>query len=279
MELKSLMNFPLSELQLFECGKEKTIPQKIFHYTTKKYYLVHYVLDGEGRLTLNGKTYAIKKNTAFFFMPYSEPEYHPDMLNPWTYIWVGFFGDLADTFLQTVGVNENQPLYFDQNKILAPLFEKIYHLYSNYGHLELRATAAFIEIIGSVAEKHATQKTCLSKPERNYNAALAFINNNYQFKITINDIAKNVDVTPNYLSSLFKARIGMCPKKFLTDFRMTKAQKLLETGRFTVKQIAVLVGYDNQLHFSAEFKKYSGQSPLNYYKEYQKSHEQISYQS
>ena len=35
-----------------------------------------------------------------------------------------------------------------------------------------------------------------------------FINNNYQFDIKISDIAKNANVTPNYLSSIFQKEEG-----------------------------------------------------------------------
>lgn len=49
--------------------------------------------------------------------------------------------------------------------------------------------------------------------------------------------------------------------------RMTKALTLLQSGQFSIKTVSEMVGFKNQLHFSNEFKKYYGSSPINYLKE------------
>ena len=48
---------------------------------------------------------------------------------------------------------------------------------------------------------------------------------------------------------------------------MEKAISLLKNTSFKVKDVSLMVGYKNQLHFSNEFKKVTGKSPLNYLKE------------
>ena len=47
---------------------------------------------------------------------------------------------------------------------------------------------------------------------------------------------------------------------------MEKASLLLLSSKYTIQRVGLLVGYKNQLHFSAEFKKYYGVSPKDYMK-------------
>ena len=56
----------------------------------------------------------------------------------------------------------------------------------------------------------------------------------------------------------------MTTKRYLTKVRMTQALSLLQSGKMKVKDVAEAVGYPNQLHFSNEFKKYFGKSPISY---------------
>ena len=125
----------------------------------------------------------------------------------------------------------------------------------------------FYQILGDMLYRKERLLEEVSKPERHIAAATTFIANNYQFKISIEDIANNVGVTPNYLAGLFKDTYGISVKRFLTEYRMDKAKLLLRNGAYNVKAVAKLVGYENQLHFSGEFKKNVGVAPMEYIKE------------
>ena len=88
--------------------------------------------------------------------------------------------------------------------------------------------------------------------------------------LIVDDIATNVGVTPNYLANIFAKFQKSSPKKFLTEIRMKNAAVFLRTGAYRIHEVGEKVGFSNQLHFSNEFKKYYGVSPLNYMKGNQK---------
>jgi AraC-like DNA-binding protein len=76
-----------------------------------------------------------------------------------------------------------------------------------------------------------------------------------------------VGVTPNYLANIFAKFEHTSPKRFLTEVRMKNAGLLLKTGAYRIADVGKKVGYPDQLHFSSEFRKFYGLSPLNYVKE------------
>jgi AraC-like DNA-binding protein len=66
------------------------------------------------------------------------------------------------------------------------------------------------------------------------------------------------------LANIFQKNVNISPKQYLIDTRMARAKLLLKTKQYKIKDVSRMVGYKNQLHFSNEFKRYYGVSPLNY---------------
>jgi hypothetical protein len=66
---------------------------------------------------------------------------------------------------------------------------------------------------------------------------------------------------PAYFSKQFKKRMGVNYNDFVTDLRMKKAQRLLHLGWYSVAEVAGMVGYKSQRHFSRLFKAHMGCYP------------------
>lgn len=94
-----------------------------------------------------------------------------------------------------------------------------------------------------------------------------YLNENYNEKISLEQIAHNMYLSPVYISKIFKEETGESPINYLIKIRLEKARDILLTsdGR-SIKDIANEVGYDDVYHFSKLFKKYYGISPLYYRK-------------
>lgn len=95
--------------------------------------------------------------------------------------------------------------------------------------------------------------------------AAAYISKNYtDSKLDLNQIAEHVQITPAYLSSLFKKYKGENLSSYLTDVRIDAACQLLQNTALPLKAISDKVGYSNQYYFSACFKKKTGMTPSAY---------------
>lgn len=92
-----------------------------------------------------------------------------------------------------------------------------------------------------------------------------FIVKNYGEDINLNLIADNMNYSSSYLTKIFCQAYDCTPTKYLTNLRISHAQKLLlHEPSFSVKQIGELCGYHDQGYFSRIFKKHTGKSPLEY---------------
>ena len=91
--------------------------------------------------------------------------------------------------------------------------------------------------------------------------AFAFIEQNFQNDISVEDIAAACGLNRSYFGKIFHENTGKTPQAFLISYRMTKAAELLKLTDLSVSDIGNAVGYPNQLHFSRAFKNVYGISP------------------
>ena len=77
-------------------------------------------------------------------------------------------------------------------------------------------------------------------------------------------VAEQCGVSAGYLSRLFSEHLGVPFNDHLNSVRLDVAQRLLQDGDRTVKEIAYAVGYQDPNYFSRIFKKYTGHSPTRY---------------
>lgn len=94
--------------------------------------------------------------------------------------------------------------------------------------------------------------------------AKSMIHEYYQSGITLEEIAQKLDVTPEYLSSLFHRSVGQTFSSYMKKYRMGKAKELLIGTQMKLFEIAQAVGYADGKYFSKVFKECEGCLPAEY---------------
>ena len=97
---------------------------------------------------------------------------------------------------------------------------------------------------------------------------LTYIENNYMHRLTLSSISANVNLSTSYLCRVFKSEVGTSITSYLNNLRIRKAATLIKENTFSLKEISVMVGIDDQLYFSRLFKKCMGISPSEYGKRF-----------
>lgn len=80
-------------------------------------------------------------------------------------------------------------------------------------------------------------------------------------KVTMEETAGKVYLSPSYFSKIFKEEMGSCFSAYLNRMRVEKSKTLLLTENLRLADIAVMVGFEDQSYFTKVFKKVTGVSP------------------
>ncbi len=95
-------------------------------------------------------------------------------------------------------------------------------------------------------------------------SAVDYIRTHYQERLTLDEIAQQVYVSPSYLSRLFKKGIGCTVIELLNKARIEEAKKVFHDPKYTVRQVAAEIGFDDANYFSKVFRRLEGITPSEY---------------
>lgn len=94
--------------------------------------------------------------------------------------------------------------------------------------------------------------------------AKRIIYKNMHSKIIISDIAKELNISQEYLSTLFKREEKITVNDYVMKVKIRLAENLLAYTNHSIKEVAYYFGFCSQSHFGLIFKKWSGMTPKHY---------------
>lgn len=105
-----------------------------------------------------------------------------------------------------------------------------------------------------------------SRQQNKYIAsAMEYIQSHYtDYTLSLDSVAQQIGIHPNYLSRLFKETMDINFVEYLNKQRIEKAKILLSTTRMTVKDIGFEVGFNSVQNYLRVFKKFENQTPTQY---------------
>ena len=94
--------------------------------------------------------------------------------------------------------------------------------------------------------------------------AMLYISEHFNAPVTLEDVAHHVHLHPSYFSTLFKNSTGSSFKEYLNMVRIEESKRLLANTDYSIIDIAIATGFEDQSYFSKVFKKYTGLTPKQY---------------
>lgn len=94
--------------------------------------------------------------------------------------------------------------------------------------------------------------------------AIGYISRNYASDLTLDEVAKYVHLNASYFSSIFKQTCGSSFKEYLNMVRVEESKRLLANTDYSIIDIAIATGFEDQSYFSKVFKKYTGLTPKQF---------------
>lgn len=93
------------------------------------------------------------------------------------------------------------------------------------------------------------------------NQLIEYIRNNLDQDLGLNELASLLHMSPHYFCHLFKLSMGVTPHQYVIQTRVNRAKELLLMGKYSIAQVAFMVGFANQSHLNRHFKKLIGVTP------------------
>lgn len=243
------------------------------------YLEMTYILSGAARYYVEGKEYTLKAGDILFGNPGVKHQFElikGEEAPVEVYIGVSnlHFRDMPqDTILLPDGghiLHCNAELKQDLNQLVQMMISETQSKQSGqYYMVKAYLVQMLLLIVRQIRGEKKQENQGYVFESRNIGYVvkriIAYMNENYNSRISLDQIAKNMYLSPVYISKIFKEETGESPIKYLIQIRLEKAKEMLmseECGN--IKDVAAMVGYDDVYYFSKLFKKYYGIAPAYY---------------
>ena len=257
--------FPQSELPLpFELSSTG-ITRRDSNYRIvspgRSYYVLEYIVAGRGHLFIDNHHYQPAAGDVYLLPPHMPHEYYTLPSDPGEKIWFNVSGELIDTlstcFRLTGAVylqQTNLEPFFRQGMDLVRFFDQ--HSFAAFAAVLTRIFSEMFLLQGAV-HRNASDEAILMK---NY------LDAHWQEKFDQAALCHLTGKSVTQTLRIFKRDFGITPGAYQQKIRAQMAISYLENTRNTIRDIAMILGFANEFHFSQWFKKQYHLSPAHYRK-------------
>jgi len=124
----------------------------------------------------------------------------------------------------------------------------------------------WLELIAEIETLSTENLTAVSVNQERLMQMMSFIHNNYDKKLTLEQIASAAAISTRECSRCFAACMKETPIEYLMQYRIQVAQTLLRTTNMSIVDVAMESGFSNSAYFTKVFKQVCGVTPRNFKK-------------
>lgn len=251
-------------LSVTYAGHQKCEPSQRWGKGVREQFILHVIVSGRGTFVTSGGSFCLGPGDAFLIRPHTETEYFADCDDPWEYYWVNFSGPDAELLIGKTLFTEENPVIRNCGENIVNAMEDILSCPGKNPSECAELTGRLYLLLSGLIPHNVRTTGGGGKKRIRLNAAKAFIETNYSFPISADDIAEAAGITRITLFRLFRTELGVTPAEYLIRCRISRAKGLLSSTDLSVSAVAVSSGYEDPMYFSRAFRKETGMSPTEY---------------
>jgi len=234
-----------------------------------KYSTLLIITEGAAEIMIDDQPYFVQRFTIFHIG--KSQSLHITAQDKLSYYLIYYRGDIVytDAFMQHLQM-QYQPFQTSFSCISAnpiaihSLLQDMYIKWQSGSiqeHLSVKASfyeliyRVFQELVGGYGEPHEIDKA---------EVARLYIEQHINESLSIQKLADLLNISTRHLLRIFKARFEVGPQVYLQQLRIEHAKKYLLANQFSIKEIAVSLGFEDEYYFSRAFKKVTNMAPSNY---------------
>lgn len=122
--------------------------------------------------------------------------------------------------------------------------------------------ARLLDVSGNPRAESAAPKPMLTPGQQK--RVLDYIRNHLTQEFGLVDLAGVIDSSPSHFARIFRNTFGMPPYRYVIEQRILEAKRLMADGTQSISEIALLLGFSSQSHFTVTFRKVTGTTPKGF---------------
>ena len=223
-------------------------------------FLLIRVLEGKFHVNYDGDHSCVKAGSVIFLDCKKSHAYWAEM--PVTFQWFHFDGCATQAYFNLL-TEDGQSICFSDNAELSFQFGNLLNELKTDNGDDHKLSFLIHNILGLLAmpDKRKEPSTVTD--------ALRYMTSHYQKNISVEDIARQLSLNPQYFSRLFKKYTGTSPHQHLVTLRLRRAKSLLLETSLSISQIADECGFMSSTHFIRAFKQENDITPQKFRKLYE----------
>ena len=150
------------------------------------------------------------------------------------------------------------------------LIKELYQVYSSgqYG-CDMKSKSIFYQIMYLLVKDYRLMEVDDASVRKNKNlnklsAITSYMKENYTGDLSLDEVARVFDYSPNYLSRMFRKYAGLTFKSYVQSIRLGYAVKDLDSGRYSITEVALRNGFSGSRALARAFQKKYGMLPSEY---------------
>lgn len=253
---KSLFFYPIS-MGSFICDANYKVSRKEYQS-----YLLLYVKKGSGTVLYNNATYNLNEGDILFLDCYKK---HTYFTSSWEIAWLHFDGNISSEYYKLIVERLGSIINPSPNQSIKQLLLEFIDTFDpdttvNEALISCKINQILCELFG-ISSNNATMNPRTLSP---VDHAINYMKTHFKHPISLEDISKEVGLSPYYFTRIFKKETGRTPYDYLIALRINESKYLLKSSSMLIKEIAFDTGFNSQSNFMSCFKKATGYTPSTF---------------
>ncbi|MFW5700581.1 MAG: helix-turn-helix domain-containing protein [Cyclobacteriaceae bacterium] len=228
-------------------------------------FQINYIIDGEGEFESKHAGYhTISSGTIILLFPSEWHRYRPKKETGWNEYWIGYEGKFMHELMQKGWLDIHAPIMkVGPSEELFSLYQKlIMYAREEQPGSQMIMAGILIQILG-LSRQLVKIKTLNGKLnlEQLIKKAKMLLMENHRDPLSPENVAQKLDIGYSRFRKAFKDYTGIAPGQYQMQQRIIKAKEMLLYDQHDIKEIAMEVGFDSNVHFTRIFKEKTGTTP------------------
>lgn len=223
-------------------------------------YHLLYVVKGRCTVTHSGAEQLLGAGEYALYFPGERQKYFFPAGEDTVTLWLHFTGVGVASLLQSLAIRSGV-FRAERAEVVEKLLQKIIrYSFLNTPQYSVAAVGYLLQLLSALSSGQGELPVLSGVVER----ALFAIRESDCVTPSIPALAESLGISAGRLSHLFKSQVGMGIKQYALKLKNEKAKELLDATDLPIGEVATLLGFDDPLYFSRNFKKQNGMSPKEY---------------